>query len=467
MRRTVFCLFILWLSACTPELINPSELTVMTAIPTVNPDDVASLCETAARGSRDWVASIEALEALYNQNATCEGASISSRLYQGYLAYGTQLEQQGRTQEAIVAYQQANAYDRLGTEANARLQRLQQATPLPLETCDSETVREALENIPTYTPLDGAFVRASGSELFLENERYTIYGLNYYPRDTPFERFLTQTPINVLSAELDIILEAKFNTLRIFVRYQDLFICPRDGTIPNNENLERLDNILQTIGEKGLRAIVVLNVDADLSMYPLYSNPPHIADQTRFLVDRYKNEPTILAWDVRDRGDVDYRTSLFDRVQVLTWLADTIILVRRYAPNQLVTAGWWEDAEATAPLVDFVSFQHYGEYEPLRQTIAILKDNTNKPIFLASIGYSTNALDETTQRNLTFQALEEVRNNQMAGWTVYMAFDYPTSVTCIEPNCPAEMQDVNRYGVWNTSYFPKLLLEAIERVIDS
>ncbi|MCA9913619.1 MAG: hypothetical protein KC496_09735, partial [Anaerolineae bacterium] len=79
-------------------------------------------------------------------------------------------------------------------------------------------------------------------------------------------------------------------------------------------------------------------------------------------------------------------------------------------------------------------------------------------------GYSTYSLDETSQRNLLYQTFEEVRHNDLMGWMVYMAFDYPRTVTCTPPDCPGEAQPINHYGLWNTSYFPKLAVDAVERV---
>ncbi len=334
-----------------------------------------------------------------------------------------------------------------------------------LERCDDKKVSDALKLLPQYTPSEGAFVQATGTQLVLEGAPFIVYGLNYYPRNTPFWKFLTETEVSVVDAEMDIIQRSGFNTLRVFIRYQDMFICYGNGAVPFVQNMTRLDNIIKAISEKGVKLIVVLHHDPNTSV--LYSQPDYIAEQTRFIVSRYQDEPSILAWDLRDKGDLDYRNSDFTPATVLSWLAEMAFIVRQSDPNHLITAGWWEDSVATAPFVDFVSFQHYGEYEPLRQAIAILRDQVrNKPILLSAIGYSTFSLDETAQRNLLYQAFGEVSTNQLAGWLIYMAFDYPTSVTCQEPACPAEMSEINRYGIWNTSYFPKLALEAVERTIE-
>jgi len=454
----------LCLAACAPRLPDAASLLVVTAVPTLDDKDPAALCQIASDyENRNWPLMIQALESLYRLRVVCKDReAIDSRLYTAYLGYGTALEQQGHRDEALRAYQTALQYNVLGREAAVRLERLQVVTPAPLATCDATT---APQTLATYTPTSGSFVRIQDTSFVLNKARYPIYGVNYYPREYPFKRFLTQTPVNVMAAEMDIIRQAGINTLRIFLRYDDLFVCPGSGAVPNAEAFARLDSIFQLASQKQLHVIAVLNQDADLIRYPLYDSPPYIAAQTQFLVERYRSEPALLAWDVRDRGDQDYLSGLFTRETVLTWLADTARLIRRTDPNHPLTAGWWEDSWVTEPLVDFVSFQFYGEYEPLRQTMAIVRDNVpRKPILLISIGYSTHLLDEIAQRNLLYQALEEVSSNRLAGWVIYLAFDFPYDVTCTPPDCPGEERDINRYGLWNTSYFPKLAVDGVKRV---
>jgi len=462
----MFCILCsLFLVACTPQLPDPASLSVVTAVPTLDANDPTTLCQIAKDyENRNWPLTIQALEALYRLRVVCKDReAIDSRLYTAYLAYGTGLEQQGEHEAALRAYQTALQYNSLGQEAAVRLERLQVVTPAPLETCDSAS--QSAQTLAQYVPSNGSFVRIQETSFVLENARYPVYGVNYYPREYPFGRFLTQTPLNVVAAEMDIMRSAGINTLRIFLRYEDLFLCPGSGAIPNVDSFTRLDGMFAMAAQKQLRLIVVLNQDADLVRYPLYDNPPHIAAQTQFLVERYRSEAALLAWDLRDRGDQDYLSGLFTREKVLTWLAETARLIHRTDPNHPLTAGWWEDSWVTEPLVDFVSFQFYGEYEPFRQTMALVRDNVpRKPILLTSIGYSTHLLDEIAQRNLLYQSLEEVSSNRLAGWVIYLAFDFPRDVTCIAPACPGEERDINRYGLWNTSYFPKLAVDGVKRV---
>jgi hypothetical protein len=459
MKRLI--LLLLWLTACTPQLPNPANVTSVTAVPTVDMANPADLCQAAQHRSRDWEQTIETLQILIEDDVDCGGnIPLETQLYTAYLGYGTQLEADRQRAEAQAIYETALALNPAGLEAQERLIGMRgyfQPTVIPPADCDADEVE-----LEAYSPTEGEFVTLGDTHFILNGEPFLVRGVNYFPRDTPFRHFLTQTDLESVDTEMALMQASAINTLRIFLYNADLFACPDTNAIPIVENFARLDGIIQLAAEHDLRLIVVLNNEPDLIYHPLYSNPESVQAQTRFIVERYRHEPTILAWDVRDRGDLDYRNGDFPREQVLTWVAETVVLIREIDSNHPITAGWWQNALDTAPLVDFVSFQFYGEYAPFRQEIANLRASSNRPILLTAIGYSTFTLDEVTQRNLLYQAFEEVNQNDLLGWLVYMAFDYPRTATCIEPDCPGTGMVIDHYGIWNTSYFRKLAVDAVE-----
>jgi hypothetical protein len=321
-----------------------------------------------------------------------------------------------------------------------------------------------------YTPTTGSYVRIIDGGFVLNNRPFTVWGVNYFPRDNPGAKFMTDTDVDFIGFELDLIRASGINTLRIFLRFDQLFTCPGNGAVPNAENFVRLDAFIRAAASREMKLILVLNEAPDLSIYPLYTSPHHITDQLVYLLTRYRNEPTILAWDLRDGGDMDYLSevageSKFERALVLDWLTKTAILARQTDPNHPITANWHTDTEVTIPSVDFVSFQHYGDFDTLRQRIAVLKAETSKPILLSAIGYSTfDGLDETGQRNLLFQAFEAVQRNNLGGWVVWTAFDYPLTVTCEGEGCLSEDSAMHHFGLWNTSYFPKMAVQAVREI---
>ncbi|MDX2078700.1 MAG: cellulase family glycosylhydrolase [bacterium] len=337
---------------------------------------------------------------------------------------------------------------------------LPSATPLALERCTADSIDRALALIPDYSPSTGAFITIQNGTFWQSDRPYPIYGINYYPRDYPNHRFLTETDVPAIDFELDLMRVHGLNTLRIFIRYDDLFACEANGTIPRPDNLARLDQFIQLAGVRGYKLIIVLHHDPNWAEYPLYDMPPHITAQTEFIAKRYADEPIIMAYDIRDGGDADYRT--YRKTAVLRWLEMMGALIKANAPNQLITASWIEDAQDTAGYVDFISFQHFGDIDSLRQKIAILKNIAGeKPILPSAVGYATYELDELGQRENVYRAIEAIQQNALAGWVIWTAFDYPLTAICQDPNCPAEDGPANRFGIWNTSYFPKRALDAI------
>jgi len=333
-------------------------------------------------------------------------------------------------------------------------------TPLTLEHCTADSVERALAIIPAYTPSTGTFITIQNGVLWQTDKPYPVYGINYYPRDYPNQRFLTEMDVPAIDFELDLMRVNGLNTLRIFIRYQDLFACEADGIIPRPDNLARLDQFIQTAGGRGYKLILVLHHDPNWDEYPLYDMPPHITAQTEFIGQRYANEPIIMAYDIRDGGDDDYRQ--YRKTAVLQWLDTMRGLLHQVAPNQLITASWTENIADTIPYVDFISFMHFGDIDSLRQKIAIVQASaSDKPILLSSVGYATYDNDELVQREAIYRAIEAVQRNQLAGWIIWTAFDYPLTAICEEPNCPAQDSPTNRFGIWNTSYFPKRALDAI------
>jgi hypothetical protein len=459
-------LVIMLLAGCASEPPpDRSGLQVVSPMPTLDDADPERLCQAVAeRWGQNWPEVIRALEILESRNTECDNDSILNRLHSAYLIHGAELEEAGRREDAIRAYQMALRYDFTSEAAAENLRRLDVLTPEPFPSCPPDLVSRALAVVPSYEPTQGEFVQVSGDRLMLAGWRYPVHGINYYPRDYPGWRFLTQMVVRDIEFELDLIRATGFNVLRIFLRPDDLFVCPGNGAIPIPHGFQRLDDLIQAAAGRGFKLILVLNHEVNLRRVPLYDSPPHTLQQMAYIAARYRDEPAVMAYDLRDRADADYlAVEALTRERVLNWLAEAARMVRQNAPRQLVTAGWERDAAVTVPLVDFVSFQHYGDLDALRQEIAVLKAATAKPVLLAAVGYHTLDGDEVAQRDRLQHAIEAAERNLLAGWVVWTAFDYPLTAACIEPNCPGERGPDNHYGIWGTSYFPKPAVEVIRR----
>lgn len=313
------------------------------------------------------------------------------------------------------------------------------------------------------------FVRLKDGALSVDNAPFHIHGVNYYPLETPWRRFLLETELTVVNREFELLRAVGFNTLRIFLWNGALFQCEGKSNKPNPAAFERLDKILQLASQYRFRLIVTLNDMPDLDLQPLYDNPPLLQDQTALIVRRYLNEPAILAWDLRNEGDIDYgsRSPLqrrFSRVKVLEWLRKTAELIRSIDRVHLLTAGWLNEAHSTAPAVDFLSFHHWTSARDLQRRIRALRLASSKPILLGEIGYSTHdGVSAKDQANALRAAIEISEQNELLGWMIWTAFDFPLTATCHPSPCHSIDNAEHHFGIWTVDYRPKPAVDVIRQ----
>lgn len=333
------------------------------------------------------------------------------------------------------------------------------AQPTPPATCTPEQ-REIAARLGEYEPSSlSGFVEISGDGFVLNDEPYFVRGINYYPSRYPWRRFLTETDTNTLHTEFALMRDAGFNTLRIFLWNDSLFQC---ADIPHPDHFRRLDTIIRLAAEYHFRLIVTLN---DMPTVPdLYTNPEHVRLQTAFIINRYRDEAAIMAWDLRNEGDIDYGThhsfpAKTGKAQVLSWLDSTSKTVRELDPNHLITAGWLYDAESTAPYVDFVSFHHWTSAAELAGRIAPIRAATDKPILLQEFGYSTQRFTPDEQARMMDEVFAAVETHDLAGWMIWTAFDFPIDRSCYPSPCQSPDNQEHYFGLWTTDYVPKPALD--------
>jgi hypothetical protein len=340
-------------------------------------------------------------------------------------------------------------------------------TPPPLDTCTIDELHASVVNLPAYQPTATAgFVRTLSDQFTIDGQPFVVRGVNYYPSKSPWRRFLTATDLNAFNTELGLMRNAGFNTLRLYLWNEALFQCPGSGGVPIADAFNRLDAMIKGAAASGFRIIMTLNDMPDLDNYPLYTNPSYLQAQTIFLVHRYKNEAAIMAWDVRNGGDVDYGADpdvpgRFTRDQVINWLAATTAQVRSLDSNHLITAGWGIDANATTEYVDFISFHHFDVPEALAPRFESIQRMTGKPVVLAGFGRSTFERSEEDQARYIQEVIQISEQRNAAGWLVWTAFDFPLTATCVGQGCVSEDNAEHHYGLWTADYKPKAALNAI------
>jgi endo-1,4-beta-mannosidase len=402
----------------------------------------------------DWPAVLEVLEHLEATGSTCGPQPLKAKRYAAHINYAVALENEGGVEAAIEQYLSALMANGRGQEALDALSRLD-ALPDPTPpTCNPD-------ELAPYTPSSiQPFVQIEKDRLVASDQIFVIRGLNYYPRHAPWDRFLTEGDPGEMAEELDLISDAEFNTLRIFLWYEPLFTCAPEEAEPNPETFAKLDALIALASEHDLRLIITLNDLPDLYFRPLYSDWARYDAQTAFIVKRYRDEPTILAWNLRNEGDLDYGArdgnGRFEHETVLAWLAHAAEVVRANDDHHLITAGWWGDAAETASIVDVLSFHHWTDAAELESRIGALREDTAKPILIEEVGYpSWGEGGETFQAKTLEKVIGTAEESQVAGWLIWTAFDFMPADG--QPDSPE-----HHFGLWRTDLTPKPALDALQ-----
>lgn len=466
--RFLLLLALTSLMACvTSPLPRPTSPSPPSPPPTLTPHPLsgAELCAALdAAWGQDWPRTIQLLEVLRQATQPCGPEPLASKHYAAYFSYGALLEEQGQLAEAIRAYQTAfalNPQRREALDALARLDRLPDPTPT---TCQRAAARRP--PLPAYrSSTSDPSITVHEGQLKMGDAPFHVRGVNYYPARTPWMRFLPETRPADLERDMDLLHEAGFNTLRIFLHYDALFTCAPEAAVPIPGTFATLDALLRLAGERGLKVIVTLNDLPDLTYRPLYTDWARYDAQTRYIVARYQAEPTILAWDLRNEGDLDYGArnpteARFSQEEVLGWLAHLSALVREAAPHHLLTAGWWGDPLPTAPYVDLLAFHHWSDSAQLATRLSDYRARTGQPLLLEEVGYHswasapTDARDEAAQAALLSEAVALAEQPGVAGWLVWTAFDLEPM-----PGQPATYEHF--FGLWRTDRTVKPSLDAL------
>jgi hypothetical protein len=428
--------------------------TTLTTTPTLAPKPAICADLDAAWATSDWPEVLRILEQLQADGATCSPEPLDVKQYAAHFSYAVALEKTGETNAAIEQYQAALALNGKRQEALNALARLG-ALPSPTPPACNPS------ELPPYAPTSsGPFVSVEESRIVLGEEDFFIRGVNYYPRHAPWERFLTEGSLDETAEELDLIAGAGLNTLRIFLWHEPLFTCTPEEATPVPETFAKLDALVALASERNLYLIITLNDLPDLHFRPLYTDWAHYDAQTIFIVNRYRDEPVILAWDLRNEADLDYGardgSGRFERESVLAWLAHTAEIVRANDDNHLVTVGWWGDAAETADAVDILSFHHWTDAAELESRIDALREQSPKPILIEEAGYPSWGEDgEASQAETLESVIDTAEQNQVAGWLIWTAFDFaPASGQSDSPEY--------HFGLWRTNLTPKPALDALK-----
>lgn len=289
-----------------------------------------------------------------------------------------------------------------------------------------------------------------------------IKGVNYYPREQPWNMFGADFDLTAITSDFGKIREMGLNTVRIFIPYEEF-----GGPDLSKGHLDQLRQVMDAAETKGIKVL--------LTLFDFYGNYD-LNDWTltfshaRSLVQAIKDHPALLAWDVKNEPDLDFENRGKDRV--LAWLRQLSALVNTLDPEHPVTIGWSDPGVASLLYeeLDVVSFHYYGDadrfqsaYEELRQSI------TDKPILLQEYGLSSysgiwNFYSGSEEAQADhFEAIQEVVSELEIPFLFWTLYDFPNVPEKVVGRLPWRRMPQKNYGCFDAEGNPKPVYSVIRQ----
>ncbi len=328
---------------------------------------------------------------------------------------------------------------------------------------------------PLTTPSGFVGKSPTTSALLLNTQPFHIAGINYYPKDSSWDHFWTRYNPKVIDHDFHTIQTLKLNTVRVFIPFDQfggshLEDNPGQQFTPTptatnkdalvKDPLGKLNDLLQRAKQHHLHVIVTLfdfRSDYTLLHWPTADR------QLQVLLSRFKNDPTILAWDLKNEPDRDYRTA--GQYLVNAWLTHIAYFARSYDSHHLLTIGWAtpQGAQAQIPLIDFVSFHYYAPAQELANAYTALRMmHPHVPIVLGEFGLPTwnspffpNGHTEAEQATYYATILRSLRETDSAGYLSWTLYDFGYVPSNVGGALPWQKGPQKAMGIFDSNGRPK------------
>lgn len=259
---------------------------------------------------------------------------------------------------------------------------------------------------------------------------FTMKGINYYPKDTPWDMFGDDFKLRTIKKDFKIIRKAGLNSIRIFIPYEDF-----GSAVVLPEKLEKLRKVLDAAEKNELKVVVTLfDFYGNYDILDWTLNQRHLET----IVNTFKDHNAILAWDLKNEPNLDFDQR--GKENVISWLEQMLILVKSIDNNHAVTVGWsnTESAHILSDQLDFVSFHYYEDKANFEDDYLVLKKQIpNKELVLGEFGISSYSglwkpFIGSPEKQATYhQEMQKVLNKNnisFLSWTLYDFESVPSEV---------------------------------------
>lgn len=212
--------------------------------------------------------------------------------------------------------------------------------------------------------------------LFMPNR---LIGINYYPRNAPWDEFWPNMVLNEVDRDLRRIRALGGNAVRIFLQFEAF-----NDIDQIESSLVKLINLLDSAHAYGLTVIPTLfDLRADY-------RPKTWAESWAYMFRILKaigTHPAVHIIDIKNEPDRDFETH--GERRVLAWLETMARLGREISPHIAFTIGWME--AKFAPLLHrelgVISYHDYEDPSTIKQRLIGVKTAIgDKPVLITEIG---------------------------------------------------------------------------------
>lgn len=256
-----------------------------------------------------------------------------------------------------------------------------------------------------------------------------VRGINYYPKDAPWHLFWDSLEIQTLKKDFEIIQHLGFNTVRVFLSFDDFNVGEAF-----DRNIPKFQLVLDVAKEHRLQVIPTLfdfPIGYRLEDYVKYDN------QLQAIISSTESHPGILAWNLKNEPDLDFE--LHGKQSTLDWLDYILRKAKTYDKRHPITISWSDKSylKYLSDEVDYLSFHLYKDFDDWETAVKDISHETGKYAMLEEFGTSTrsglsNLLGRSESRQLS-ELKEIVRVCDKEGlpfmvWTLYDFSTLPSGV---------------------------------------
>ena len=263
---------------------------------------------------------------------------------------------------------------------------------------------------PAPAQARGDFVTVQGKQLIYKGQPIKLKGINFYPKDQPWDRMWKQWNGPAAQRDLARAAELGINSVRIMVPYEpDTGWTLKETGQVRPEYLNQLQQMVQIAGELNLKVIIALFDFYDISEDDWAPGSPAEARQKLYIqsiVSTFANDDRVMAWDLHNEPDNYYTWNELKNPKAwVEWMDMVAAEVRRIDLNHLVTVGmaqfdnlfvadntgspYLEEpnrGRTAADISDFISFHSYNGGN-MDWQIYYISTRANKPVVLQETGW--------------------------------------------------------------------------------